>query len=439
MFLAWLFQPAHLEVWFALAAAVLLVLAAIAVRQAAATRRELARRIAAERDTASAEFQARLLLDCSEDGIYALDPKGHCLWSNRAAARLFGFAAAEPMLGQQMHHLIHHTRPDGSPYPLAECTGLEQLLAGQKISQGEELLWRADGSSFFADVRVSPMIRDGQVLGAVVVFRDLTERRKLEAQVREAHKLEAVGRLAAGIAHEFNNLLSVVTGHADLLRQRHGLDATSQRQLAQIEHAGTRAAELTRRLLAFSRRQVLQPVVLQLNDVVEATARTLRQLLRAEIVLDAHCAPDLALVRADPVQIEQALLHLVLNAAEAIRAGGHIEIRTGNVTLNALAAADLALGAGAYASLTVSDTGAGMDAETQEHIFEPFFTTKPTGQATGLSLATVFGFVRQSGGGIAVQSTPGQGTSVRLYLPAAATPVTSPASSAIPSSTQARL
>lgn len=429
----WLVQTAHPELWLAAAAGLFLTLAALAWWMAAAAKRELRRRIAAEEEARNSEFQTRLLLDCSEDGIYALDPGGHCLWANRAAARLFGFASAEPLIGQQMHALIHHTRPDGSPYPLEECTGLEKLLAGQPVVQGEELLWRADGTSFWADLRVNPMARDGKMLGAVVVLRDITERRQRDSQLRHAQKIEAVARLSAGVAHEFNNLLSVISGHAELLRQRSDLDGATLRQIGSIEHASRRAAELTRRLLAFSGQQVLQPVELQLNASVEACVTMLRHLVRENVVLQPVLASSLPPVKADPHQIEQALFNLVLNAADAIAAAGRIEIRTAEVRLASGAAAALGVRAGDYVTLTVNDTGAGMDAELQKHIFEPFFTTKGHHSASGLGLSTVFGFVQQSGGAVSFHSTPGLGTTVSLYLPAAAAdraPAASPAAAA---------
>ncbi len=431
----WLVQTARPQLWLAIAAGSFLALAALALWMAVTAKRELRRRIEVEQEARNSEFQTRLLLDCSEDGIYALDPRGHCLWANRAATRLFGFASAEPMVGQQMHTLIHHTRPHGTPYPLEECKGLEKLFAGERLAPGEELLWRADGTSFWADVRVNPMARDGTMVGAVVVLRDITERRQRDAQLRQAQKIEAVARLSAGVAHEFNNLLSVITGHAELLRQRRDLDGATLRQIGSIEHAGHRAAELTRRLLAFSGQQVLQPVELQLNDTVEACVTMLRHLVRENVVLSPVLASSLALVIADPHQIEQALFNLVLNAADAIATGGRIEIRTAEVHLAAGAAAELGVRAGHYVTITVADTGAGMDAELQRHIFEPFFTTKGQHSASGLGLSTVFGFLQQSGGAVSFHSTPGLGTTVSLYLPAAVGD-RAPASSAPAASTQ---
>lgn len=402
----------------ALAAACLALITIVALR-AAHARRELRRR-------ESAELPSRLLLEASQDGIYALDPRGHCLWANPAAVRLFGFSSAEPLLGKQMHNIIHHTRADGSPFPLEECTGLANLQVGQEILQGEELLWRADGTSFYADVRVSPVVREGRVAAAIVVFRDLTERRRLEAQVRQAQKLEAVGRLAAGVAHEFNNLLSVITGHTDLLRQRHDLDATAQRQLAAIEGAGARAAGLTRRLLTFSRQSQPQPRILQLNDTVRATLAMLRQVLREDIRLELECAENLSPLHTDPGEIEQALFNLIVNARDAMPAGGRLRIGTANASLDAAAAQALNLAPGAYVRLTVADSGQGMDAETRQHVFEPFFTTKPAGLGTGLGLAMVFGFVQQNHGAITLASEPGQGATFDLYLPAHESAATRP-------------
>lgn len=404
--------PTH--IWLAITggfAAACLALAWAAIRRAASLHCEMRRR-------EQAELETRLLLDASQDGIYALDPGGHCLWANPAAARLFGFASAEPLIGKQMHDLIHHTRADGTPFPLAECRGLADLKAGQAISQAEELLWRGDGTSFYAGVRVNPVFRDGKVAAAIVVVRDLTERRRLEAEVRQAQKLEAAGRLAAGVAHEFNNLLSVITGHADLLRQRPDLDDGAQRQLAAIEGAGARAAVLTRRLLTFSRPREQAPEVVQLNEIIRGTTAMLRQVLREDIRLELELEEDLERIETDPSLVEQALFNLIVNARDAMPAGGQLRIGTANARLDAAAAQALNLVPGACVRLTVADSGQGMDAQTRLHIFEPFFTTKDAGSGTGLGLAMVFGFVQQHHGAITVTSAPGQGATFDLYLPA---------------------
>src|SRR5579875_1602174 len=383
-----------------------------------AGRRRAERRLeAAMQELRSAGFQAQMLLEATEDGIYALDPEGHCIWANPATARILGYPSAAVLVGRQMHDVIHHTRADGSPFPIEECTGLQMLKERQRVMQAEELLWRADGTSFYADVRVNPMVREGEMVGAVVVFRDLTERMRLESQYRQAQKMEAVGRLAAGIAHDFNNLLSVITGYTELLLQRPALAANDEQRLRAIERASGRAAELTRQLLAFSRKQAVQATVLDLNDVVRGAEPMLLRVLGEDLVFEVELEPNLAPIKADEGQLEQVLMNLAVNARDAMPEGGRLRIQTAGAVLDAAAAEALNVAPGSYATLAVADTGVGMDAETIRHIFEPFFTIKPVGKGSGLGLSMVFGIVRQSGGAIKVESEPGRGTAMKVFLP----------------------
>ncbi len=247
---------------------------------------------------------------------------------------------------------------------------------------------------------------------------DVTERRLLEAQLRQAQKMEAVGRLAGGIAHDFNNLLTVVLGHSDLLLKRAGGDPSLGRGVEEIKKASERAASLTRQLLAFGRRQVLQPKVLDLAAVVANVQSMLHRLIGEDVALVTVASPGLGRVRADPGQIDQVLVNLAVNARDAMPLGGTLTIETSNADLDAeYVERHLAIGPGRYVLLAVSDTGCGMDTETQSRIFEPFFTTKPEGRGTGLGLSTVYGIVKQSDGYIWVYSEPGRGTTFKIYLP----------------------
>jgi signal transduction histidine kinase/CheY-like chemotaxis protein len=239
-----------------------------------------------------------------------------------------------------------------------------------------------------------------------------------EEQVRQLQKMEAVGRLAGGIAHDFNNLLTVITGHSQLLLRRLPADDPLRRGLDLIDSTATRAGWLTRQLLAFSRKQVLEPAVVNLNTVVPGMAEMLRRLIGKAIDLVFTPGPNLGHVKVDPGQLEQVIVNLVVNARDAMPNGGRVSLETANVELSDSEARRLVGGRpGAHVMLAVGDTGIGMDAETQSHIFEPFFTTKPPGQGTGLGLATVYGIVRQSGGSLQVDSRPGEGTTFRIYLP----------------------
>ena len=249
------------------------------------------------------------------------------------------------------------------------------------------------------------------------------EQRQLEERLRQAHKMEAVGRLAGGVAHDFNNLLTIIRGNSDLLSDRDGADAFHKRCVEQIQKASSRAVSMTRQLLAFSRMQVLQPRVLDLNAVVAEMGKMLPRLIGEHIENVFVPESKLKLVTADPGQIEQVLMNLAVNARDAMPGGGTLTVRTANVEMTQVDGARRgAMAPGSYVLLAVSDTGIGMDEETRTHIFEPFFTTKEVGKGTGLGLATVYGIVKQSGGFIWVESAPGKGTTFEIYLPLASGP-----------------
>lgn len=377
-------------------------------------------RNAADSQLRESETQLRTVMDSTTEGMYAVDLDGRCIWCNPAALRLLGLADASQLLGQQVHEAIHHTRPDGTPYPASECAMLLATRANQNFTADDELLWRPDGTSFPADCRSSPLRRDGRLAGAVVTFADVTQRRSLQAQFHQAQKMEAVGRLAAGIAHDFNNLLTVINGYTDMLLRK-PLEPSLKTKIGNIRTAGERAAGLTQQLLAFSRQQVMQPKVLDLNAVLAEMDPLLRRLLGEDLVLVTELAPKLAPVRADPGQIGQVLMNLAVNARDAMPEGGRLTIETGNVELDEFySSTHPEVVPGQYVMLAVTDSGCGMDAATLSKAFEPFFTTKGKGKGTGLGLATVFGIVKQSGGNVAIYSEVGHGTSVKVYLPSLA-------------------
>jgi two-component system cell cycle sensor histidine kinase/response regulator CckA len=240
-----------------------------------------------------------------------------------------------------------------------------------------------------------------------------------DEQLRQAQKMEAIGRLAGGVAHDFNNLLTAIIGYTDLIVERSDLEDQTRRDIAEIRKAADRAAALTRQLLAFGRKQFLNPTVLDLNEMASGLLQMLPRVIGEHIKTTVLLAGNLERVKADASQMEQVLVNLVLNARDAMPMGGHLTIETANVVLDELAlrAENLSLAPGNYVMLAVTDTGSGMDAATRARAFEPFFTTKPKGKGTGLGLATVYGIVDQSGGAISLDTAPGQGTTIRIYLP----------------------
>jgi PAS domain S-box-containing protein len=252
----------------------------------------------------------------------------------------------------------------------------------------------------------------------VAVFDNVTDRRKLEEQLRQSQKMEAVGRLAGGIAHDFNNLLLVINGYSEILLDRIGENLALRKEVEAILQAGNRAASLTRQLLAFSRRQVLQPTMLDLNGLVSNMEKMLRRLIGEDVELRAVLGPELGIVKADPGQIEQVILNLVVNARDAMPGGGRLTVETANVFLDGDFSSKHPYAAiGPHVLLAVSDTGVGMSEDTQARLFEPFFTTKEKGKGTGLGLSTVYGIVHQSQGTIHVDSEVGKGTTVKICLP----------------------
>ena len=293
------------------------------------------------------------------------------------------------------------------------------IAAHRRAVAGEPMTFHVEWKSGSYACHVEPLRdSDGQVSGAICMSLDITDRKQLEEQLRQAQKMEAVGRLAGGIAHDFNNLLMVIQGYSDLLVERLPGADPLRRNAEQIQMASQRASSLTRQLLAFSRKQMLAPKILNVQGVVAEMEKILRRLIGEDIQLETSSAPDLGLVRADRSQIEQVILNLAVNARDAMPHGGRLTIETANVELDSSYSHPPAvLSPGRYVMLAVTDNGCGMDAETQAHVFEPFFTTKEKGKGTGLGLATVYGVVKQSGGYVWVYSEPGRGTSFKIYLP----------------------
>ncbi|MBK8006486.1 MAG: MEDS domain-containing protein [Gemmatimonadetes bacterium] len=323
------------------------------------------------------EELVQLLLDSTAEAIYGIDLHGNCVLANPTCARLLGYADPKQLNGRNMHLLIHHHRPDGRPYPEEECPIVRAIQARQGTHVTDEVFWRADGTKFDADYFSYPMWRGEELVGAVVTFLDISNQKRLEEQLRQAQKMEAIGRLAGGVAHDFNNLLTIITGYSEILLQTTPRDDPNRELLEEIQKAGQRSASLTRQLLAFSRKQVLAPRVLDLNGVIRDTEKMLRRVIGEDIHLTITLHPELGSVNADPGQLEQVLLNLAVNARDAMPQGGKLTIETREVVLGedyARSHADVR--PGWYVMLAVTDTGVGMTDEVKRHLFEPFFTTK---------------------------------------------------------------
>ncbi|MEP6733705.1 MAG: PAS domain S-box protein [bacterium] len=372
-------------------------------------------RVASESQLRLTTERLRVLLDEAPLAVIVIDNESHVLHWNPAAETMFQWTYNE-IVGQKLP-LIPDDERD------AYERNLDSNLHGGSLRANPARHRRKDGVVLDVQVSSSPMRDDGgAVTGAIVMISDVTAHRKLEAQLRMAQKMEAVGLLAGGVAHDFNNLLTAIKGFTSLLQLSLEGNHQSAEFLGEIDKAADRAASLTAQLLAFSRRQLLRPEPIDLNGRVRDLDRMLRVLLRDDGILTLELAPDLNRVLADPGQIEQVILNLVVNARDAItgRDGGTVTIRTVNATLTDEFAQWGVLDApGEYVRLDIVDNGNGMDRATQARIFDPFFTTKPVGQGTGLGLATVFGIVKQSGGYVWVESTLGEGSAFTVYLPKA--------------------
>jgi PAS domain S-box-containing protein len=372
-------------------------------------------------DRKRAEAELRRLAAAVEetaDSIVITDREGNIQYVNPAFERITGYAKDE-VLGQNPR-ILKSGKTDPSVYK-----ELWETITRGEVWTGHLTNRRKDGTFFEERVTISSIYNETrEIVNYVAVKQDTSDMTLLEEQLRQSQKMEAIGQLAGGVAHDFNNLLTAINGYSALALQRleHGHPIRSY--LEEVKKAGDRAANLTRQLLAFGRKQILQPLALDLNAVVTDMNKMLRRLIGEDIVLTAKLDPSLKKIKADPGQIEQVLVNLVVNARDAMPQGGELIIETSGVELDLeYTKTHVGVSPGQYAMLAVSDTGTGMNEKTQARIFDPFFTTKEKGKGTGLGLSTVYGIVKQSGGNIVVYSEPGHGTTFKVYLPQLATAV----------------
>jgi two-component system, cell cycle sensor histidine kinase and response regulator CckA len=378
-----------------------------------AVARDITERRSTEQALRIAEAKYRGLVEQALMGVYILQNE-RLVYLNPKAAEVLGYTQQELLDADSAFAFVHQ---QDRALLIDQLTrlGSGDVTNVQLTVRG----LRKDGEVIQVEAYCSATEFGGQP-AILATVNDISDRVKLEDQLRQAQKMEAVGRLAGGIAHDFNNLLTAIRGNAELMSHRVAKDPAMAAEVDEILHAADRAASLTRQLLAFSRKQVLQPVKIDINEIVNAVARMARRLIGTEVQLKLQLATTVAQVLADPAQVEQVLLNLIVNARDAMPSGGMINVQTVNVQLDAQAPEIVQAGIapGAFVLLAVSDSGIGMDQATQARIFEPFFTTKETGRGTGLGLSTVYGIIRQTGGAITVHSERGKGASFRVYLPA---------------------
>ena len=377
------------------------------LRESEARRRE---RMTEEQLRSTGEM-LRSVFSASPLAIIATDVNGLVKLWNPAAERLFGWTRDE-VIGKENPVVPDHARETIE-------ARRELVRQGETITDLEARRARKDGSLVDVTVTVAATRdRDGLPDGVTVVYQDLTERKQLQAQFLQAQKMEAVGRLAGGVAHDFNNLLTVITSYAELLRADTKSDDPRDDDLAQIQRAADAATGLTRQLLSFSRQRVIEPRVVDLNEVVAGATKLATRLIGTTVQMITDLDPATGSVKADPGHIEQIVMNLAVNARDAMPRGGKLMISTRHVSASELNA-EFVAGVSGYAMVSVSDTGTGMDEATQQRMFEPFFTTKPLDKGTGLGLATVYGLVKQYEGFVRVKSAVGVGTMFEIYLPTA--------------------
>ncbi len=363
------------------------------------------------REVVESEARYRQLVDQSPDAVL-VHRDGKVVFANRGAGQILGAREPAELVGMPILDLVGEESREKASQRIA---AIRKSKRASRLT--ELLLRRLDGSTFTAEVNSTPIVFDG---GPAIqtLARDVSERKLLEEQFRQSQKMEAVGRLAGGIAHDFNNLLTIINTYSELTLKRLPADDPMRADIADIRHAGLSAAGLTRQMLAFSRKQVLTPRVLDINEAIAGITGMVRRVIGDQVDVVTELTANLPRIWADAGQLEQVLMNLAVNAHDAMPSGGTLTIETAEITLGeGNEGHGREIPAGHYVMLGVSDTGVGMTAHVKEHLFEPFFTTKQPGRGTGLGLATVYGIVKQSGGHIWVYSEPGHGSKFKIYFP----------------------
>jgi PAS domain S-box-containing protein len=386
----------------------------------------MAERQKAESRLADLNRRLNMILENAAEGILELDAQGNILFANPAACTILGFDRSD-LLGNDLHSLVHYLREDRSQYPEEECPFCNAVKSGNYKLFREDVFWRKNGESVSVEYLTAPILDSSKnMTGMVMCLRDVTERKKaekkaadLQKQLLHSQKMEAVGTLAGGVAHDFNNLLTAITGYSELLAMDLEDNEEALRQVNFIATAARRASELTRQLLAFSRKQEAEKRIVELNELIRHQEKMLRRLIGEAIELVTQLSDEQPLnAMADPGMIEQVVMNIVVNARDAMPEGGRILIRTEKRHISPGDEYMYEGGrAGDFVCIAVEDTGSGIDPDTMKQIFNPFFTTKPVDKGTGLGLSVAYGIMEQHGGWINVYSEPGRGTVFKIFLP----------------------
>ncbi len=380
--------------------------------------RDITERKKYEQTLVDYQDRIKLILDSAAEGIYGLNLEGNCTFCNMASVRSLGYHDPHELIGKNIHELIHHTKADGAFFPKEECIAHKAMLAGEYYHSDREPLWRKDGSGFPAEFWVHPILKNDVIQGTVVSFVDRTEHISIENQLRQAQKMEAIGTLAGGIAHDFNNILSAIIGYGHVILMQMAKDDPHRLHIGHMLESADRAAVLTQSLLTFSRKQVIDRKPVDLNKVLQGVEKFLVRVIGEDVEIRMVLGDVVFTVFADAGQLEQVFMNLATNARDAMPNGGLFTIESATVSLDSGFVAAHGYGKpGAYAVVSITDTGMGMSEEIRKKIFEPFFTTKEVGKGTGLGLAMVYGIIKQHEGFINVYSEPGKGTTFKIYLP----------------------
>jgi two-component system, cell cycle sensor histidine kinase and response regulator CckA len=391
-----------------------------AVLHALEEKRVLRERYWAERALRESEERYRTLVHTLPDALTLADWDGNIIYESPSSVKFYGYDSENEAFGRNVLDWIH---PD---YRTKALGAIETLRTGGNIRGEEFVFFKKDGSTVWGELSASSIRDDlGKVTGFLALVRDISERKRasaeraqLQSQLLQSQKMDSIGRLAGGVAHDFNNMLSVILGYSELIQAQLDAQDPVRGDVEQIEKAGRRAKDITQQLLAFSRKQIIEPTLIDLNELIGSIQKSLARLIGEDVDLQFSPGDSLHRIKFDHSQLDQILINLVANARDAMPQGGQLKIDTSNIRLDeAFCREHLGFTPGDYVLLTIADSGIGMDRETLSHAFEPFFTTKAIGKGTGLGLATVYGIVVQGGGLIEADSEPGQGTVFKIYFP----------------------